>query len=260
MISEFKKAYESKGGRSGAFFLYSIDRKFILKTIKKRELKILLGNFLKEYHTYIERNENSILTRILGAYSFELLDRNSIKLILMSSIYGPDNVQTLFDLKGSKLDRQTRPPRDDKLSTCLEGDLVYKDIDFLNYQKCLHLNKMSADGLTSIIESDANFLRNFYIMDYSLLVVIKKKEEFSKFFFKSASNNEKGYSLGIIDFLQKYDRSKKCETIMKKIFKMRKGMDISSINPKDYMRRFVNFIRDIIFVDVENKTLDDSTF
>lgn len=246
MVAEFKSIFGNKGGRSGSFFLYSIDHKYILKTINKQELKVIMGKFLKEYHCHVEANENCLLSRILGVYSFELQGSYSVKLIMMPSIYLPDNIKAIYDLKGSKLDRQVDSLTELRTSKILQIDQVYKDLDFLQYQIALYLPHPSAERLLTIIERDVKFLRRFKIMDYSLLVVVKKTGEMSKYFYKSISEHEAGYALGIIDFLQEYNRSKKFESISKKIITMKPRMDISSINPEDYMTRFIGFIESIV--------------
>lgn len=46
-----KKAKES-AGKSGSFFIFSFDGRFILKTLKKSELKTLL-QMLENYYGYI---------------------------------------------------------------------------------------------------------------------------------------------------------------------------------------------------------------
>lgn len=246
MVMEFKNVYGNKGGGSGSFFLHSVDRRFMLKTISKGELKVILRNFLKEYHCHLEKYENSLLARILGVYSFELQGSYSVKLILMQSIYNPTEVQSIYDLKGSKLDRQVlfnsnlMPPQ---LSLVQE---VYKDIDFLANQQFLFMQKASADILLAVIERDVRLLRRFKLMDYSLLVVVKAKGEMTKYFYKSSRDREEGYAIGIIDFLQEYNRSKKCETITKKILTLKPRLHISSVNPEDYMVRFINFIAEIV--------------
>jgi Phosphatidylinositol-4-phosphate 5-kinase len=90
-------------------------------------------------------------------------------------------------------------------------------------------------------------------MDYSLLVAVKLEKEASKYFFESETQLEAGFSIGIIDFLQQYDRKKKFESISKKILTMRPRSEISSINPKDYKIRFFNFVNGIITTNGKNK-------
>ena len=246
MLSDYDNIFGNKGGKSGSFILYSTDRKFILKEITNKEIKILLGEFLKDYHCYLDDFNESVLVRILGVYSFTVDHNQSFSMILMKSIFESDNIQAVYDLKGSKLHRQTLSNGEFSNIIKLDSNEVYKDNDFIIFQKKMLIPKTCALSLINIIEKDAQFLLNHEIMDYSLLVAVKSQSEDSKFFFFSAGNNEKGFALGIIDFFQQYDRSKQIEGIAKTIINRKPRMDISSINSKDYMKRFVKFIKTII--------------
>ena len=253
MMIEFSNIFGNKGGRSGSFFIYSHDKKYILKTISQIELKVLLGPFLKEYFNHLDTNNDSLLSRILGVYSFFIKNSYSVKMILMECIFLPDRVKAIYDLKGSKLDRQIEINHEFKPIKELDSDKVYKDLDFDFYQKKIHVSESSAKRLFKAVENDINLLEKFKIMDYSLLVAVKLEKEASKYFFESETQLEAGFSIGIIDFLQQYDRKKKFESISKKILTMRPRSEISSINPKDYKIRFFNFVNGIITTNGKNK-------
>jgi 1-phosphatidylinositol-4-phosphate 5-kinase len=62
------KVRESEG-KSGSFFFFSHDNKFIIKTITNNELNTMLGNFIKNYHEHVINYPDSILARIYGLYS-----------------------------------------------------------------------------------------------------------------------------------------------------------------------------------------------
>jgi hypothetical protein len=62
------QAGESQG-KSGSFFFFSHDKRFILKTLLKNERKTLL-DMLDEYIDHIVQSENrSMLARIYGLYT-----------------------------------------------------------------------------------------------------------------------------------------------------------------------------------------------
>lgn len=55
--------------KSGQFFFYSHDGRYMLKTQTKEENKFLLS-ILPQYYEYLKQNPNSLLVRILGMYLF----------------------------------------------------------------------------------------------------------------------------------------------------------------------------------------------
>ena len=61
------KAGESSG-KSGSFFFFSHDNKFIIKTLKGNEKQLLL-NILDDYIAYFKKNDNkSLIARIFGIF------------------------------------------------------------------------------------------------------------------------------------------------------------------------------------------------
>lgn len=110
-----QKAIASAGesqGKSGSFFFFSHDSKFIIKTMTEGELETFKDMF-EDYHTYlIEENQNSMLARIYGIFTVYLEDIVPIHLILMKNtlqwVSGTkDTVESIFDLKGSLHKRVT---------------------------------------------------------------------------------------------------------------------------------------------------------
>ena len=60
------------------------------------------------------------------------------------------------------------------------------------------------------------------------------------------------YHVSIIDYLQKYDMSKKLERFSK-LFLMgcKNGKDLSSIDPATYKQRFLNFQKKVVFSNIK---------
>lgn len=54
-------------GKSGSFFYYTADGKYMLKTIQYREYKKLRG-LLKSYYEYIKHNPNTLITKFFGLH------------------------------------------------------------------------------------------------------------------------------------------------------------------------------------------------
>ncbi len=63
-----EKMKESEG-KSGSFFFFSHDGKFIIKTISNNELNTMLGDFMKNYYEHTSSIPESLLVRIYGLYS-----------------------------------------------------------------------------------------------------------------------------------------------------------------------------------------------
>ena len=57
-------------GKSGSFFFFSYDRKFIIKTMKSGELSTFF-RFIKDYVLHFKKNPNSLLAKILGVFTVE---------------------------------------------------------------------------------------------------------------------------------------------------------------------------------------------
>lgn len=233
ILTDFSSIFRNSGGRSSSFFLYSTDKKYIIKTISGKELKVLLSDFLKAYHTHLYKFHDSIICRIIGVYSFQVNTNYNVNFIVMQSVYNESHLKAVYDLKGSKVDRKVKSNE-----TAKQDFVVFKDVNFLVEEKKMVMPIAVAERMKEIIENDASLFPKFNIMDYSLLVAVKEKPEFSKFFFRGL--NIKGYSVGIIDFLQRYNKTKKIEGFGKKI--LSQSRQISSINSEDYFKRFLNFI------------------
>lgn len=64
---ENMKNIKESEGKSGSFFFFTHDQKFIIKTLNESEKKAMLGNFLEKYYIHLKEGE-SLLTRIYGVY------------------------------------------------------------------------------------------------------------------------------------------------------------------------------------------------
>ena len=58
---------EKSSGKSGSFFFYSSDGRFMLKTIKKSEFDLLM-KILPDYYDHLTKNPNTLITRYYGLY------------------------------------------------------------------------------------------------------------------------------------------------------------------------------------------------
>ena len=71
-------------GRSGSFFFFSHDRKFIIKTMSKGELNLLLG-LMEPLAEYFKNNPHSLLAKILGVFTVKSSATNEVHLMLMEN-------------------------------------------------------------------------------------------------------------------------------------------------------------------------------
>jgi 1-phosphatidylinositol-4-phosphate 5-kinase len=85
----------------------------------------------------------------------------------MRNVIGPfkPNILCKFDLKGSSLNRKTSFEID------LVHNVVMKDLNFDEIEKFLILDKLGIERLRFACMTDAYFLNDMEIMDYSLFVV-----------------------------------------------------------------------------------------
>ena len=120
---------------------------------------------------HFSNNKNSIIGRIYGLYKISIkigvFIEKEIYLILMKNVFGPmsENLMCKYDLKGSELNREIEINDNEDIE-----NEVMKDLNFLQIEKILLLNKHNSMKLNSIIERDASFLCECGVMDYSLLV------------------------------------------------------------------------------------------
>lgn len=70
-------------GASGSFFFFSKDRKFIIKTVKDDEMK-LIKSFAHKYKEYLtSENLNSLLVRIYGIFQIKTQSFTRIHVMVM---------------------------------------------------------------------------------------------------------------------------------------------------------------------------------
>lgn len=148
--------------KSGQFFFYSSDGKYMIKTMTDTESKFL-RRILPHYFRHCTENPNSLIAKFLGMYRVKLYHlRRNVKFIIMNSVYYTDkSLQTIYDLKGSDIGRAAKPGQD-----------VLKDNDLRKNLKedAFSFSPDLRKSLRDQVESDCVFLRKMQIMDYSMLV------------------------------------------------------------------------------------------
>jgi hypothetical protein len=154
-------------GRSGSFFFFSHDSRFIIKTMTESERKQFIC-ILPEYAEHLHLNPNSLLAKILGIFTVKQQSTDPVCVMLMENtlrVEYQEDLMNVFDLKGSSVDR--RAPED-------AGTL--KDINFkkkCNIPDFLELSSKDSVLKYLAVEKDVAFLKACGLMDYSLLVGIE---------------------------------------------------------------------------------------
>lgn len=69
------------GGRSGSFFYMTNDKKMIMKSMTSQEKDIMFQKLL-EYTTHMSQNEDSMISKIYGLYTFQFEDKTEHILIM----------------------------------------------------------------------------------------------------------------------------------------------------------------------------------
>jgi len=155
----------SNPGASKSIFYLTPDDKFIMKTVQQTE-DICLLRMLSSYSTYLTENKESLLPKFSGFYSLQYKSIN-YKLVSMQNLL-PSKIKMhqKFDLKGSTLGREASDHEKSKKSP------TFKDLDF-NYTfhpKGIFLKPDTRLALLDTIEKDCKILKDFNIMDYSILM------------------------------------------------------------------------------------------
>lgn len=108
---------EKSQGKSGSFFFFSQDGNFLIKTIYKRELEVLLG-MLPNYFKYLQDNRTTRLCRYLGLHQMKCYKKGQktiqVYILIMNNMAlspNEDNVIGVYDLKGSTFQRLTPPEK-----------------------------------------------------------------------------------------------------------------------------------------------------
>lgn len=171
--------------KSGQFFFYSSDGKYMIKTMTTAESKFL-KRILPDYFKHCCANPNTMLTKFCGMYRVKLYHlRRNVKFVIMNSVFYTDKpLHKLYDLKGSIHGRDSDP-----------GDAVQKDNDLRRSlpDGALALPPELRDRVRRQLIRDCNFLQKKQIMDYSMLVgihhVAQKPKEVDGYSVKSSTRS-----------------------------------------------------------------------
>jgi 1-phosphatidylinositol-4-phosphate 5-kinase len=159
-------------GKSGSFFYFSRDYKYIIKTIHHAEHKFL-RKILKDYYNHVQENPNTLLSQFYGLHRVKIPYGRKIHFVVMNNLFPPHrDIHRTFDLKGSTIGRDFK---EENLATNARPTL--KDLNWLRRDQRLELGPTKKDMFIEQMKRDVKLMQRLHIMDYSLLVGIHDLEK-----------------------------------------------------------------------------------
>uniref|UniRef100_A0A5B7BU75 Phosphatidylinositol 4-phosphate 5-kinase n=1 Tax=Davidia involucrata TaxID=16924 RepID=A0A5B7BU75_DAVIN len=150
----------SSPGKSGSIFYLSHDDRFVIKTLRRSELKVLL-KMLHSYYNHVKEHENTLITKFFGLHRITLRGGKKVRFVVMGNMFCTElRIHRRFDLKGSSQGRITNKDEIDETSTLKDLDLSYE----------FHMDKSLRESLFKQLTLDSTFLESQKIIDYSLLL------------------------------------------------------------------------------------------
>ncbi|KAI8801365.1 hypothetical protein BJ742DRAFT_744620 [Cladochytrium replicatum] len=155
----------SSPGKSGSFFYYSQDYRFIIKTVHHSEHRFM-RRILKSYYEHVVAYPNTLLSRIFGLHRVKLPGNRKIHFVVMGNVFPANkDIHEVYDLKGSTVGRSI--PEEEARSN---PRAVMKDLNWMSRHRKMILGPTKKNILTEQMRADVDFLVKHSIMDYSLLI------------------------------------------------------------------------------------------
>lgn len=150
--------------RSGEFFFFSHDRKYMIKTISQAECKNLYTN-IASYYRHVMSNADTLMTKFFGLHKVKPADQACKRFLIMGSVF-PTHlpIDRLFDVKGSTYHRSVKATERGKDGT------VYKDNDFVEQGMKIVIGPAVKARLEQQLKKDVELLEGLKIIDYSILI------------------------------------------------------------------------------------------
>ncbi|KAF0696726.1 Aste57867_12528 [Aphanomyces stellatus] len=166
LCGDFNYIEFMSNSKSGQFFFYSHDGRFMIKTQTQDESKFL-RRILPHYYKFVMENPNTLVTRFYGMHRVKMHHlKKQMHFVIMASVFStPKEIHLRFDLKGSKVGRNATPHEKSKNGVLKDNDLVEEHIH-------LSLGPEKRAMMLEQLRKDVAFLKRMKIMDYSLLIGI----------------------------------------------------------------------------------------
>lgn len=164
-------------GKSGSFFYFTRDFRYIIKTVTTQEEKFL-QKIAYKYYNHMQNNPDSLIARFYGLHKVKLApEQRYITVVVMDNIFHNKehlNMHERYDLKGSWVGR--RSIKGSRERNAYKGTL--KDLDLGD--KKIWIGTENKQILISQLKEDAQFLASCDIMDYSMLLGIHNHSKFGE--------------------------------------------------------------------------------
>ena len=278
-------------GKSGSFFYYSYDSKYLMKTIPECEFE-KFREMLQDYYLYMYEHPQTLLQRFFGLYMC-IFNDTKMHFVVMNNVFDtPLQIHYKYDLKGSTYKRISRKCKEINYDD-YDFDIAMKDIDFIDRKENIDISSYYKKILNTEAHNDSKFLSNHNINDYSFLIGVNDqkftnkeqvpqeqlmlltgqkivqsqktavaKNVFRKPFYEEhyggiqSEDKKKVYFFGIIDIFTNFGATKKMEYVVKSVSQ---GNGISCKPPDQYSTRFIKFVDKILNPDYgKNNYFDDS--
>ncbi|KAF1775557.1 Phosphatidylinositol-4-phosphate 5-kinase, N-terminal domain [Phytophthora cactorum] len=244
------KRWDTSGGKSGAFFSMTHDKRYVLKGISVVEFNMFV-HMAPKYFNFISRVVEvptpTVITKIVGlfklSHSRRLLKHTEYVVIMENFSYGFPPGQ-MYDLKGilrrryngSSSDEEDRHESFNNVSNVqVSMNLpVLLDGNF-SERMPVPVAQPELDIIEAAIQNDTGFLYRAGVIDYSLLLRFDE--------------DKRQVIVGLIDYLHQFDFLKKMESTSKASLTFRNPTVISPIS---YRRRFMNAMNRY-FVGIEKE-------
>ncbi|ANB12639.1 1-phosphatidylinositol-4-phosphate 5-kinase [Sugiyamaella lignohabitans] len=118
-------------GQSGSDFLFTSDGKYIIKTIRRKEHKVIANSdFLADYYENIMAQPDTQLPYYLGHYTILLNGKRSHFVVMENLLH--KKTKLVYDLKGSSHGKRAGVRENNS------GRVVCKDLDWTDKDQALH--------------------------------------------------------------------------------------------------------------------------
>ncbi|KAL9551555.1 hypothetical protein PS6_004950 [Mucor atramentarius] len=165
LTSKYILSELASAGKSGSFFYYSRDYRFIIKTIHHTEHKFM-RKILKEYHDHVSSNPDTLLCRYYGLHRVKLPHGRKIHFVVMGNVLPPNkDIHETYDLKGSTIGRFL-PEEEIRKNPYA----VMKDLNWEKRATKLQLGPLKRKLFITQLLRDVKLLVRMNIMDYSLMI------------------------------------------------------------------------------------------
>lgn len=154
-------------GKSGSFFYFTRDYRYIIKTVTKEE-EAFLQKIAFRYYNYMQQNPDSVIVRLYGLHKVRLArEQRYISVVVMDNLF--HNEQNLkmnqrYDLKGSRIGRRVLKGNEKP------SERYKKTLKDLDLSGPVVIGPDAKTQLMEQLQRDVDFLSSLHIMDYSMLL------------------------------------------------------------------------------------------